>query len=90
LFGSRVSWSDGEPGQIEEAVMRDAGTTKDALVAAAKTCGFRGERRALRIPLADLDWSLDGSALTLSFVLPPGAYATSVLRELMKTDTINS
>jgi len=90
LFGSRVSWSDGEPGQIEEAVMTDAGTTKDALVAAAKTCGFRGERRALRIPLADLDWSLDGSTLTLSFVLPPGAYATSVLRELMKTDTINS
>jgi tRNA pseudouridine13 synthase len=89
LFGSRVSWADGEPGRIEEAVMRDAGTTKDALVAAAKTCGFRGERRALRIPLAELDWSLDGSILTLSFVLPPGAYATSVLRELMKTDMLS-
>jgi tRNA pseudouridine13 synthase len=89
LFGSRVSWADGEPGRIEEGVMTDAGTTKDALVAAAKTCGFRGERRALRVPLAELDWSLDGSALTLSFVLPPGAYATSVLRELMKTDTLS-
>ena len=88
LFGSRASWADGEPGRIEEAVMTDAGTTKEALVAAAKTCGFRGERRALRVPLAELDWSLDGSALTLSFALPPGAYATSVLRELMKTDTI--
>lgn len=88
LFGSRVSWADGEPGQIEEAVMTEAGTTKEALVAAAKACGFRGERRALRIPLAELDWSLDGSALTLSFALPPGAYATSVLQELMKTDTI--
>ncbi|MBH0191053.1 MAG: tRNA pseudouridine(13) synthase TruD [Nitrospira sp.] len=90
LFGSRVSWADGEPGRIEEAVMTDAGTTKEALVAAAKTCGFRGERRALRVPLAELDWSLDGSVLTLSFTLPPGAYATSVLRELMKTDTIAS
>jgi tRNA pseudouridine13 synthase len=90
LFGSRVSWADGEPGRIEEAVMTDTGTTKDALVAAAKACGFRGERRALRVPLAELDWSLDGSAMTLSFVLPPGAYATSVLRELMKTDTIGS
>ena len=88
LFGSRASWADGEPGRIEEAVMTDAGTTKEALVAAAKTCGFRGERRALRVPLAELDWSLDDSALTLSFALPPGAYATSVLRELMKTDTI--
>jgi tRNA pseudouridine13 synthase len=88
LFGSRASWADGEPGRIEEAVMTDAGTTKEALVAAAKTCGFRGERRALRVPLAELDWSLEDSALTLSFALPPGAYATSVLQELMKTDTI--
>jgi tRNA pseudouridine13 synthase len=34
----------------------------------------------------ELDWSLEGTTLTLSFALPPGAYATSVLRELMKTD----
>lgn len=85
LFGSRVSWASGEPGRIEEAVIAEAGTTRDALVTAAKACGFRGERRALRIPLAELEWSLDGSVLTLAFVLPPGAYATSVLRELMKT-----
>lgn len=84
LFGSRVSWADGEPGKIEEAVIAEAGTTRDALVAAGKACGFRGERRALRIPLTELEWSLNGSTLTLAFALPPGAYATSVLRELMK------
>ena len=53
-------------------------------VTAAKACGFRGERRALRVPLAELDWSLEGTVLTLTFALPPGAYATSVLREIMK------
>jgi len=90
LFGSRVSWADGEPGKIEEAVIAEAGTTREALVAAGKACGFRGERRALRVPLAELDWSLDGSALNLAFALPPGAYATSVLRELMKPATIGS
>jgi tRNA pseudouridine13 synthase len=84
LFGSRVSWASGQPGQIEETVIAEAGTTKDTLVASAKACGFRGERRALRIPLAELEWSLSGDVLTLSFSLPPGAYATSVLRELMK------
>lgn len=84
LFGSRVSWASGEPGRIEEAVIAEAGTTKEAVVAAAKACGFRGERRAFRVPLAELEWSLDGSNLTLAFALPPGAYATSVLRELMK------
>ncbi|BFU89422.1 MAG: tRNA pseudouridine synthase D [Nitrospira sp.] len=86
LFGSRVSWANSEPGRIEEAVLAEAGATKETLVAAAKACGFRGERRALRIPLAELEWSLGDAALTLSFRLPPGAYATSVLRELMKAD----
>ncbi|MDK2742020.1 MAG: tRNA pseudouridine(13) synthase TruD [Nitrospira sp. BO4] len=84
LFGSRVSWASGQPGQIEQEVIAEVGTTKEALIAAAKACGFRGERRALRVPLADLEWSLSGDALTISFSLPPGAYATSVLRELMK------
>ncbi|MGQ0695036.1 MAG: tRNA pseudouridine(13) synthase TruD [Nitrospiraceae bacterium] len=85
LFGSRVSWATGEPGRIEEAVIAEAGTTRDTLVTAAKACGFRGERRALRARLVELDWSLEGSVLTLEFSLPPGAYATSLLRELMKT-----
>ena len=84
LFGSRVSWAEGEPGEIEDAVVTEAGTTREALVAAAKACGFRGERRPLRVPLAELEWAVDDSVLTLSFALPPGSYATSVLREVMK------
>jgi tRNA pseudouridine13 synthase len=47
LFGSRVSWAEGEPGRIEEAVIAQSGATKAALVLAAKACGFRGERREL-------------------------------------------
>lgn len=90
LFGSRVSWASGEPGQIEETVIAEAGTTKDTLIAAAKACGFRGERRAFRVPLTELEWSLSGDVLTLSFSLPPGAYATSVLRELMKISPTNA
>lgn len=84
LFGSRVSWAEGEPGLIEQAVVTEAGTTQEALVMAAKACGFRGERRTLRVSLAELEWSIEGTALTLTFALPPGAYATSVLREVMK------
>jgi tRNA pseudouridine13 synthase len=85
LFGSRVSWATGRAGEIEHAVITEQGSTPEALVQAAKVCGFRGERRSLRVPLGELDWSLHGSILTLSFALPPGTYATSVLRELMKT-----
>jgi tRNA pseudouridine13 synthase len=84
LFGSRVSWAEGEPGEMERAVAAEQGGTPESLTTAAKACGFRGERRALRVPLADPDWSISDHALTVSFSLPPGAYATSVLRELMK------
>lgn len=85
LFGSRVSWATGEPGDIEKAVVLEQGSTPEALIEAAKACGFRGERRSLRVPLVDLEWTLEGTVLRLAFSLPPGAYATSVLRELMKT-----
>ncbi len=86
LFGSRAPWAEGEPGRIEREVAAELGSTPESLKQAAAQCGFRGERRALRVPLRGLQWSLSGEALTLSFDLPPGAYATSVLRELMKTD----
>lgn len=87
LFGSRAPWAMGDPGEIERAVIADLGTTPELLSKAGAECGFRGERRALRVRLNDLAWSLEGSVLTLSFWLPPGSYATSVLREIVKTNS---
>ncbi len=84
LFGSRAPWATGVPGEIERAVVAELGSTVEELSAAGGECGFRGERRALRARLNDLEWHLDGRDLTLSFWLVPGAYATSVLRELIK------
>jgi len=86
LFGSRVPWASGEPGEIERAAVMALGDTPESLSRAAAACGFRGERRPLRVRLEGLDWSLKDDTLTLSFTLPPGAYATSVLRELMKVE----
>lgn len=86
LFGSRAPWASGEPGALERAGVVEFSATPESLARAAAACGFRGERRSLRARLENLDWSLKGETLTLSFTLPPGAYATSVLRELMKTD----
>lgn len=88
LFGSRASWASGEPGDIERAVVAELSETPESLKQAAVECGFRGERRPLRVRLDELGWSLEGRTLTLSFALPPGAYATSVLRELMKNDQL--
>lgn len=88
LFGSRAPWASSEPGEIERAVAAELGATPESLREAGAACGFRGGRRPLRVRLENLDWSLHDSTLMLSFTLPPGAYATSVLRELMKSDTL--
>ncbi len=84
LFGSRAPWATGVPGDIEQAVVAELGTTPELLSKAGAECGFRGERRALRVRLNELSWSLEGTVLILSFWLPPGSYATSVLREVVK------
>lgn len=47
--------------------------------------GLKQERRALRLSVNDLEWEYnrDEKIITLSFYLPAGGYATSVLRELI-------
>ncbi len=44
--------------------------------------GLRQERRPLVISLETMKWRWDRDRLTLNFALPPGLFATSVLREL--------
>jgi len=46
---------------------------------------MEGGRRPLRVPLANPVLDRVGEDLVLEFSLPRGAYATSVLREIMKT-----
>jgi len=47
---------------------------------------MEGERRPLRVPLQNLSLAMDDEGLTLNFSLPRGVYATTVLREIMKTN----
>jgi len=54
-----------------------------ALIAGLIDAGLKQERRALRLPVAELSWDWPSQdALRLRFVLPAGAYATAVVREL--------
>ncbi len=47
--------------------------------------GMREHRRALRLPIGDLAGELREDGLRLSFKLPPGAYATTLVAELFTT-----
>ena len=70
----------GAPAEQEERVLAATGVSGEHL---ARSADAEGARRVLRLPVA-LDVREDADGLVLSFELPPGAYATVVLREITK------
>jgi len=83
LFGCRMTLPGGLPLEQENNVLREERITLERF---ALTGGLRmeGERRPLRIQLKDPVVEMEESSLVLEFSLPRGAYATSVLREILK------
>ena len=79
IYGPRMWEAEGPSGVLERAIFDGAGISLEEL----KRLGVRGSRRLGRI-LPDLDVCPVSDGLVLKFTLPKGAYATTVLREIMK------
>ena len=45
--------------------------------------GLKQERRRIRLTIKDTNIHVDNDVVTLSFFLPSGAYATTIMRELI-------
>lgn len=86
LFGCKVKLPEGKPREIEENVLREEDISLQSFKLAGKL-RMEGERRPLRVPMQNLATAADTDGLILSFSLPRGAYATAVLREVMKSGT---
>jgi len=69
----------GESESIETEVL----DSHQDLISLLGSAGVKAGRRSLRLLPTGLEWERSGSDLTLRFTLPPGGYATSVLRELV-------
>jgi tRNA pseudouridine13 synthase len=82
LPGRGGTGATGAAAEIERRVMQPF----EAIVAALERAGVNADRRSLRVRPAGLSWEFDGADLVLEFTLPPGAYATAVLRELVSAD----
>ncbi len=83
LFGPKLLQGEGLPGQREREMLSESGLSlAEFRLPGAK---LKGARRPFRVPLADVQIGWD-DGLTLQFQLPPGSYATEVLREVMKND----
>ena len=65
--------------EMEQAVLHNWPELLEVLIAQR----VQASRRALRLFPAELEWDFEGSDMKLAFVLPPGAYATTILREFM-------
>ncbi|WP_323171190.1 tRNA pseudouridine(13) synthase TruD [Natrialba sp. PRR66] len=94
LVGTDTELADGEPGEIERDVLDDLGLRPGDfdLPGEFHSTGTRRAilvRTALGIEQAGEAERDDSDALTLSFSLPKGSYATVVLREFMKVDPIH-
>lgn len=92
LLGTDTLLADGVPGERERALIAEEGLTPAAF--RVRGAGeMEGERRPVRIgitdPVAEELPAVPGATenvLVVSFSLPRGSYATTVLREVMKTD----
>ncbi|ALP53133.1 hypothetical protein Tel_08170 [Candidatus Tenderia electrophaga] len=79
LWGRGALPSGAEVNTLE----RTCGAAHAVFCEGLERAGMRQERRALRLPLGELEWRLDGRDLWLAFFLLSGSYATAVLRELV-------
>ncbi|QWT22355.1 tRNA pseudouridine(13) synthase TruD [Bacillus sp. NP157] len=82
LWGSGESPAGGDAAALEASVAARDPDLAEGLVGAR----MDQERRALRLKPSDFAWRwLEDGALEVGFVLPAGAYATTVVREIAVT-----
>ena len=88
LWGMDMPQAGGKPGEIEREQLEAQGLGIDEL-SKIENLGVAGRRRPMRIVLGlpELSGGADehGPYVKIAFDLPPGSFATMVLREVMKT-----
>lgn len=96
LFGAETPIADGIPGEIERKLIEETRfKPEDFRVPAFPEVASRGLRKEILLEVepavtVEADDLFDGKTkLTLEFKLPKGSYATTVLREYMKTSPLN-
>lgn len=84
LFGCGIRLAGGQAGLLEQSLLdKEAVALSDFRLPGGLT--MEGERRPLRVPLADVTAGAERGDLLLGFRLPRGSFATAVLHEVMKS-----
>lgn len=84
LYGPRMWMAKGDAAELEDAILRRAQVTLEDF----GRVHVEGTRRMGRLLATDLAVQADQEGLVVSFELRKGAFATTVLREIMKVDGV--
>ncbi|WP_295722835.1 tRNA pseudouridine(13) synthase TruD [uncultured Methanobrevibacter sp.] len=89
LYGTKVPFADGIVGEMEKDVLDKYGLTKeDFEVDKMPRLGSYGLRRSMRFRVWDSNVEIVQDGIRVEFSINKGAYATAVLREIMKVDVV--
>lgn len=80
MYGPGMRQAEGVPGELEESILEQSGVTMEQLGKAK----VEGTRRPGRLLVPDLEVKQSKEGLIITFSLPKGSFATTVLREVMK------
>ncbi len=88
LFGYKTKLAEDQAGQLEQSLLDQEDLTLESFHLSGGLA-MNGERRPLRVPIHAPESTMDGDDLLVSFSLPKGSFATTVLAEVMKTNDID-
>lgn len=83
LYGFKTKLANGQAGLLEQSLLDSEHLCLD-MFRLPGGLALEGERRPLRVPLQAPGCHSEGKDLLLSFALPKGSFATTVLSEVMK------
>ena len=94
LFGSESKYSDGDVGEIEKKIIDEEEINmKDFIIPEIPFISSKGSRRTLFANIYNLNYDIkkeNDLLVNVKFDLKKGCYATSFLREVMKTSDIKN
>ncbi len=82
MFGDKRRAAAGDAGAREDAILAAAGLARDSFASVRAIA--EGTRRDASVQVGEPSVTADGETLEVAFTLPGGAYATTVMREVMK------
>ena len=86
LIGRKLVEARGEAGKLERSVLDSLGVGAPGVLDGLERLRLHGSRRPYRVQVKEVSLKPVKEGLRLGFMLPPGSYASEVLRELTKNE----